>query len=129
MLKRFALITVVIALFSTVAPVFDPPMLNELSNPGSAIRAKQLWKDKAPVEYKFFLWLATQDRCWTNGRRHRHGLTYDVSCALCLQHEEEINHLLLGCVYNHEVWFLMLSKFGWQQLSSAVEEAAMSWWL
>jgi hypothetical protein len=102
-------------------------MLNELSNPSSAIGAKQLWKDKAPVEYKFFLWLATQDRCWTNGRRHRHGLTDDVSCALCLQHEE-IDHLLLGCVYSHEVWFLMLSKFGWQQISSAVGDS-VTWWL
>jgi hypothetical protein len=37
MLKRFTLITVAISLFSIVAPVFGPPMLNELSNPGSAI--------------------------------------------------------------------------------------------
>jgi hypothetical protein len=43
-----------------------------------------------------------------------------------LQHEEEIDHLLLGCVYSRDVWFLMLSKFDWQQLSLTVQEAAMS---
>jgi hypothetical protein len=91
--------------------------------------AKQLWKARALLEHKFFLWLAIQDRCWTNGRRFRHGLTDDANCALCLQHDEEINHLLLGCVYSREVWFLMLSKLGYQQLAPVVEEAATSCWL
>jgi hypothetical protein len=36
--------------------------------------------------------------------------------------------LLLRCVYNREVWFLMLSKLGYQ-LPLAIEEAAASWWL
>jgi hypothetical protein len=91
--------------------------------------AKQLWKARALLEHKFFLWLAIQDRCWTNGRRFRHGLTDDANCALCLQHDEEINHLLLSCVYSREVWFLMLSKLGYQQLAPVVEEAATSCWL
>jgi hypothetical protein len=40
-----------------------------------------------------------------------------------LQHDEEIDHLLLGCVYSRKVWFLMLSKLGYQQLAPVVEEA------
>jgi hypothetical protein len=79
--------------------------------------AKQLWKARALAEYKFFFWLANQDRCWTNEHRHRHGLTDNVTCALCLQHDEEIGHLLLGCVYSREVWYLMLSGSGCQGLS------------
>jgi hypothetical protein len=64
-----------------------------------------------------------------NGHRFRHGLTDDANCTLCLQHNEEIDHLLLGYVYSRKVWFLMLSKLGYQQVASVVEEAAASWWL
>jgi hypothetical protein len=91
--------------------------------------AKQLWKARAPAEYKFFFWLANQDSCWTNERRHKHGLIDNATYALCLQHEEEIDHLLLGCVYSHEVCYLMLSRSGWQELSPMVQEATVTWWL
>jgi hypothetical protein len=56
--------------------------------------AKQLWKIKAPSEYKF-LWLALQeDRCWINDRFHRHGISSATTCALCLQQDEDIDRRL-----------------------------------
>jgi hypothetical protein len=64
-----------------------------------------------------------------NDHRHRHGLTDDARCALCLQHDEEIDHLLLSCVYSHEVWFMMLGRYGWHQLSPKADEAMTTWWL
>jgi hypothetical protein len=42
MLKRFTLITVAISLLNNIAPVFGPPMFNELSNPGSVIGGNEL---------------------------------------------------------------------------------------
>jgi hypothetical protein len=45
-----------------------------------------------------------------------------VNYALCLQHDEEIDHLLLDYVYSREVWFLMLSKLCYQQLAPVEEE-------
>jgi hypothetical protein len=30
--------------------------------------AKEMWRTKAAMEVKFFLWLALQDRCWTSER-------------------------------------------------------------
>jgi hypothetical protein len=44
--------------------------------------AKQLWEAHAPMEYKF-LWLASQDRCWSAERLQRHGLATKATCALC----------------------------------------------
>jgi hypothetical protein len=31
-------------------------------------------------------------------------------CTLCLQIDETIHHLLLGCVYSWDVWFLLLQR-------------------
>jgi hypothetical protein len=63
-----------------------------LSQP-ALLGAKELWKVKAPNEFMFFLWLAMQD--------------------LCDQLAEMIDHLLLGCVFNRELWFRGLHSRGW----------------
>lgn len=57
-----------------------------------------IWKSWAPQNTKFFLWLASMDRCWTAERRARHGLPHDPLCVLCSQETETINHILAGCV-------------------------------
>jgi hypothetical protein len=90
---------------------------------------KYLWKVKAAVEFKFFFWLALQDRCWTSQRLHRHGLASDTSCALCLQCEESINHLLLGCVFSREVWSRLLQPLGWQHVLPNADSRQGDWWV
>jgi hypothetical protein len=62
-------------------------------------------------------------------RLHRHGLSSDATCTLSLQHVEGIGHLLLGCMYNQETWFLMMWKCGWPHLAPAAEEDMVTWWL
>jgi hypothetical protein len=52
--------------------------------------------------------------------RHVHGVYSMI---------EEIDHLLLGRVYSRNVWYLMLSGSGWQDLSLTVQEATVTWWL
>jgi hypothetical protein len=47
--------------------------------------AKELWKVNAPNEFRFFFWLAMQDRCWSSERLARHGLWNNGPCALCDQ--------------------------------------------
>ncbi|OEL37464.1 hypothetical protein BAE44_0001517, partial [Dichanthelium oligosanthes] len=91
--------------------------------------AKVLWKVKAPNEYRFFFWLVLHDRCWTSDRLHRHGLRNNASCAFCCQHDESIDHLLLGCVFSREVWFQTLLRAGWQHLVPALEDSLPNWWL
>jgi hypothetical protein len=36
--------------------------------------SKELWKTRAPNNYRFFVWLVLLGRCWTADRLHRHGL-------------------------------------------------------
>ncbi|OEL13592.1 hypothetical protein BAE44_0025387, partial [Dichanthelium oligosanthes] len=91
--------------------------------------AKELWKIKVPNEFRFFFWLALQDRCWTSVRLLRHGLRNNDSCALCCQHAESIDHLLLYCVYSREVWFTFLRRSGWQRLTPSPSGNLSTWWL
>jgi hypothetical protein len=53
----------------------------------------------------------------------------DGTCVFCLQHVEAIDHLILGCVYSREIWFLLLRKCGWPNLAPAAEEGIADWWL
>jgi hypothetical protein len=64
-----------------------------------------IWTCWAPLKCKIFAWLASLDRCWTNQRRQRHGLTTDDTCALCDQGSESIAHLMVQCSFSQQVWF------------------------
>uniref|UniRef100_A0A453KP79 Reverse transcriptase zinc-binding domain-containing protein n=1 Tax=Aegilops tauschii subsp. strangulata TaxID=200361 RepID=A0A453KP79_AEGTS len=37
---------------------------------------KLIWRSWAPLNVKFFLWLASQNRCWTADRLARRGLPH-----------------------------------------------------
>jgi hypothetical protein len=43
---------------------------------------------------------------------HRHNLQNSGPCALCAQLPETIQHLIAGCVFSREVWFILLWKSG-----------------
>jgi hypothetical protein len=90
---------------------------------------KETWKVRAPREHKFFIWLVLQDRCWTNERRHRRGISDDDKCTFCDQASETIDHLLVACVFSREIWFKALRRFGWQTLAPAQEASFVPWWL
>jgi hypothetical protein len=59
----------------------------------AVLGAKELWKVKALGKCLFFTWLVLHGRCY----RHQSGYNGMV---------------LLGCSYNQEFWFLILSKVG-----------------
>jgi hypothetical protein len=58
-----------------------------------------------------------------------HVLRNNGSCALCLQCTETIDHLLIQCVYNWEIWFKTLRRFSWQQLCPLAEDIFADWWI
>jgi hypothetical protein len=99
--------------------------LGQSGMPGASI----LWKSRAPTENKLFLWLAMQDCCWTKYRLHRHDLTDDASCSLCLQIDETMDHMLVGCVYSREVMFLLFRRCDWLPLISEADDSLVDWWL
>lgn len=90
---------------------------------------KQLWHLWAPLKAKFFLWLVLWNRCWTSDHLQKRGLPHPDSCPLCDQADEDINHLVLSCVFSREVWFLILSCIGLGHLAPSGEhERFQHWW-
>lgn len=90
---------------------------------------KRLWRSWAPLKAKFFVWLVVWNRCWTSDRLRRRGLPHPASCPLCDQSDEDINHIMLSCVFSREVWFLTLSWTGMGQLAPTPgDESFQSWW-
>lgn len=69
--------------------------------------AEFTWKSRAPLQCRFFSWLAIKNRCWTSDRLARRGLPHQDACPLCDQLEETIDHILLQCVFARQVWTVM----------------------
>lgn len=97
----------------------------------SLLRLKfwELWKTRAPNKCHLFFWLVVHNRCWTSDRLQRHNLRNDVPRALCAQSPEQLDHLLIGCVYSREVWFRVLRKYDWHQFAPNSDALLIPWWL
>jgi hypothetical protein len=89
-----------------------------------------IWKSWAPKKCQFFIWLAVHKRCWTADRLARRELPHPTCCVLCDQVEEDIQHILVGCVFAKQVWFQMLSKVGLSALApQATDTSFEDWWI
>jgi len=78
---------------------------------------ERIWKSWAPPKCKFFMWLVAHNRCWTADRLVKRGLPHPDHCRLCDQEVEDIQHLLVGCVFSRDFWFSLLSRFGFAALA------------
>jgi len=78
---------------------------------------ERIWKSWAPGKCKFFMWLATHNRCWTVDQLARKGLPHPECCPLCDQMDETIDHLLVSCVFTRQFWFRLLRSVGLQILA------------
>jgi hypothetical protein len=62
-------------------------------------------------------------------RLARRGLQHPTTCPHCDQDEENINHLLLSCVFAREFWFSLLQRVGLQHLCPQMEDVCFDdWW-
>jgi hypothetical protein len=69
--------------------------------------ASTVWKFWAPPKYKFFMWLALQNRLWTNDRLEKRGWPNCRECPLCKRVLESVDHLLVNCRYTIRLWSLL----------------------
>jgi hypothetical protein len=75
------------------------------------------------------MWLVAHNRCWTADRLARRGLQHPDKCLLCDQEDENIQHLLIGCVVARQFWYSLLHSVGLSQLSPAVNDSPFdAWW-
>jgi hypothetical protein len=91
--------------------------------------AKLIWKTSAPPRVKSFFWLVMHGRCWTAHRRHRHGLQESDTYIICDQAVETMDHIILGCVFNREVWASCLRRFLLHDLVVVQQVDIMLWWM
>jgi len=56
------------------------------------------------------------------------GQGHTSKCVLCDQVEEDIQHILIGCVFSKQVWFQMLSKVGLSVLTSQAADTSFEDW-
>ena len=59
----------------------------------------------------------------------KRGLPHPDQCLLCDQEEEDIQHLLVGCVFSRDFWFSLLSRFGFAALVPQPSDQSFdNWW-
>jgi hypothetical protein len=102
-------------------PFFRGPSFSDhmrgFGNPGLHPNVDSLW------------WLVAHNRCWTADRLARRGLQHLDKCVLCDQEEEDIQHLLIGCVVARQVWFSLFHQIGFSQLAPMPTKASFDiWW-
>ncbi|XP_020170196.2 uncharacterized protein [Aegilops tauschii subsp. strangulata] len=93
--------------------------------------AAAIWKNGAPLAYKIFMWLAIQNRIWTSDRRLRHGLQDTASTRfLCDQEQDNVDHLMIQCVFARQVWYQCFAKVGIDtNLSPVHHDLLQQWWM
>jgi hypothetical protein len=90
---------------------------------------ERIWKSWAPPKCHFFLWLAAHKRCWTADRLACRGLPHPDKCPLCDQEDENIDHLLVSCVFSRQVWYYVLRQVDLHSLSRQPTDLVFDdWW-
>lgn len=67
--------------------------------------AKPIWRSKAPMKCKFFMWLVVHKRCLTADNLARRGWPCDLRCPLCSSENEDCTHLFVHCRFTQQLWF------------------------
>lgn len=83
---------------------------------------------KPPTSARFSCILVCRNRCWTADRLQHRCLDDPAAYPLCSQEPETINHLLLGCVFAREDWFLILSVWDRVSWMPSTDSKIQDWW-
>jgi hypothetical protein len=60
---------------------------------------ERTWQTWALAKCQVFVWLVVHKKCWTVDRLAKRGMNDPENCPLCNQEEENIDHLLVSCVF------------------------------
>jgi len=90
---------------------------------------ERIWTTWAPPKCRFFMWLAPHKKCWTADRLLRRGLPSEPLCPFCDQEDENIDHLLVTCVFAREFWFFLLKQDNLHALTpQPTDFCFLNWW-
>lgn len=90
--------------------------------------ANEVWNSWAQPQLKFFAWLVVKNRCWTSDHLAARGLPHQLSCLMCLQEPETLDHLLVQCSLARTVWFEALRVKGWESFTPSQQDVVVDWW-
>ncbi|RVX05699.1 LINE-1 reverse transcriptase-like [Vitis vinifera] len=87
-----------------------------------------IWNVNVQPKISFFAWEATWGKALTLDLVQKRGWALVNRCFMCLEKEENINHLLLHCSRTRALWDLLFALFGlsWV-LPFSVRETLLSW--
>lgn len=86
-----------------------------------------VWKLKAPLQRRFFLWLAMRNRCWTSDRLASRRLPHQATFPFCNQEVETINHILLTRVFARTLWLWIWTALGEPTQTPVVDDELVEW--
>ncbi|KAE8770644.1 hypothetical protein D1007_57563 [Hordeum vulgare] len=89
-----------------------------------------VWRVKATLKSKVFMWTALQNRVLTTDVLLRRGWENDYFCPLCRRNQETITHMLSECTWSKQLWEVVASSTRCQSLRLATWRAnddLMSW--
>ena len=74
---------------------------------------KKIWRGLIPPKLELFTWLALRGKLNTKDKLVRMKILPpdDSKCILCLEHQENIDHLLLHCTFSRNIWLWWLNTW------------------
>ncbi len=88
---------------------------------------KIIWKSRAPVRCKFFMFLAVRNACLTADNLQRRGWKLAPVCHLCSNDGETCQHIFMGYSYTQQIWGRVRTRLGLSCSSPSADFAV--WWL
>ena len=67
-----------------------------------------IWRSAAPLNVKFFAWLAFHDKILSRANLVKKGWTGPMHCELCNFYEESVTHLFFHCRISKAIWNFFL---------------------
>ena len=87
------------------------------------------WRSKAPRRFCFFVWSAAWNKILTYDNLMRRGYTLTNWCCMCRCEGESVDHLLIHCHTENELWNFVFRSFGFQWvLPRNVIDLLDGWW-
>lgn len=90
-----------------------------------SVAGNLVWKVHVPPKIKFFMWLASQNRCLTADRLAIKGIPHNPICQLCRIHPETASHIFLNCSFSASFW-TSIAQRGQMRLSVSPRPSDLS---
>ena len=88
--------------------------------------AENLWRVKAPMKIKVFLWQLDNDRLQTAVSLKHRGWKGSHLCVLCGR-AEDVNHIFFRCSVARMVWCGARDSLGWEACPVSWEDWKVKW--